>query len=163
MHREWAGLHSVSCDEKSLKLHRRSLEMKFCFSMTHTYTSICRASVNPAPSSSFPLPPSFPHGPQHFPCAAGCLLLHLTGGGYRLQRLGRPPFRHVSVIEGRNLARLDRPSACGLHLLACPVGARTHRRMHMRARGTMYFFRPLLFLKKMSGLPLLHNRLGPAT
>lgn len=117
--------------------------MKLCFSMTHTYTSsssICRASVNPAPSS---LPnPSNSH-----------VLQLLLTGGYFLQRPGCPHFAHVSVIEGRNLARLDRSSAW-LHLLARPVHA--HTSTHAWRTGHSVLF-PFVMSEEMSGLPLLHT------
>lgn len=139
--RVWAGCCTCfPCDEKSLKLHRRSLEMKFYFSMTHTYTprpGFCRASVNPAPCS-LPNPSICP-----LRCCR-CLLLMLLTGGYHLQRVRVRPSRHVSVIEGRNLARLDRSSAW-VHL-ARPV--------HMAHGVTAYFFSLLLCLSaEMSGLP----------
>lgn len=136
---------SFPCDEKSLKLHRRSLEMKLCFSMTHTYAlELCvwRASVNPAPCPRRP-PPSAE--PRNYPCAAvgfasRCLLL-LAAAASRwvpLQRPGYRPFRHVSVIEGRNLARLHRSSAWARSPLAS--SAHTHIRTCTGARGTAYFF-----------------------
>lgn len=141
-------LHFSCCDEKSLKLHRRSLEMKLCFSMTHTYTSsssICRASVNPAPSS---LPnPSNSH-----------VLLLLRTGGCRLQRPGCHHFAHVSVIEGRNLARLDH-SPAWVQLLARPV--HTHTSTHTWRTGhSVLFFLPLLCLKKCRDC-LCSTPLGP--
>lgn len=59
----------------------------------------CRASVNPGPDVR-------PSPDPSNSAAASCLLLPplLPTGGVLLQRPGRLPFRHVSVIQGRNLA-----------------------------------------------------------
>jgi hypothetical protein len=55
-----------SSHKKSLKLHRRSLEMKFCFSMTHPYTSSSGAAGHcrtlPGISQPIPLKPPPPRG-----------------------------------------------------------------------------------------------------
>lgn len=72
--RAWAACTCFPVTKKSLKLHRRSLEMKFCFSMTHTYIQlwVCRS----LPAISQPKPPVCPSpDPSNcFPMCYCCLL-----------------------------------------------------------------------------------------